>query len=121
VRADDLASSAPRQRHLAELLGLPPVRYAHVPLVLGPGGQRLAKRDGAVTLEDQVAAGRSVDEVRALLVGSLGLDLGPAASSVELVDLVAGFRLDALERRPWQLGADVVAPDASQADGPTER
>lgn len=50
VRGDDLLTSAPRQAYLAHLLGLPPVEYVHVPLVLGPEGKRLAKRDGAVTL-----------------------------------------------------------------------
>ncbi|GAA4283872.1 tRNA glutamyl-Q(34) synthetase GluQRS [Brevibacterium daeguense] len=52
VRADDLASSAPRQAYLARLLGFEPPRYVHVPLVLSPSGSRLAKRDGAVTLSD---------------------------------------------------------------------
>lgn len=50
VRGDDLASSAPRQAHLARLLGLPVPEYVHVPLVLSPAGARLAKRDGAVTI-----------------------------------------------------------------------
>jgi glutamyl-tRNA synthetase len=50
VRADDLADSAPRQAYLADLLGFRKPTYAHVPLVLGPTGARLAKRDGAVTL-----------------------------------------------------------------------
>ena len=50
VRGDDLASSTPRQMLLQRLLGLPTPTYAHVPLVLGPTGTRLAKRDGAVTL-----------------------------------------------------------------------
>lgn len=50
VRGDDLASSAPRQAYLAQLLDTPAPEYVHVPLVLGPTGARLAKRDGAVTL-----------------------------------------------------------------------
>lgn len=50
VRGDDLLTSAPRQAYLAHLLDLPEVEYVHVPLVLGPTGRRLAKRDGAVTL-----------------------------------------------------------------------
>lgn len=50
VRGDDLASSAPRQAHLCTLLRLPVPEYVHVPLVLGPSGARLAKRDGAVTI-----------------------------------------------------------------------
>jgi glutamyl-tRNA synthetase len=52
VRGDDLIDSTPRQILLARLLGLPQPAYAHVPLVLGPDGQRLAKRHGAVTLAD---------------------------------------------------------------------
>ena len=52
VRGDDLIDSTPRQILLQRLLDLPEPAYAHVPLVLGPDGQRLAKRHGAVTLED---------------------------------------------------------------------
>jgi len=55
VRGDDLIDSTPRQILLQRLLGLPEPTYAHVPLVLGPDGQRLAKRHGAVTLEDMTA------------------------------------------------------------------
>ncbi|MGX6449911.1 glutamate--tRNA ligase family protein, partial [Patulibacter sp. S7RM1-6] len=73
VRGDDLASSAPRQAWLAGVLGLPVPRYLHVPLVLGPDGRRLAKRDGAVTLEDREALGEDAATVRARLAASLGL------------------------------------------------
>ena len=57
VRGADLADSTPRQILLARLLGLAEPRYAHVPLVLGPDGQRLAKRHGAVTLSDHAVLG----------------------------------------------------------------
>jgi glutamyl-tRNA synthetase len=73
VRGADLADSTPRQILLARLLGLPELRYAHVPLVLGPDGRRLAKRHGAVTLSDRAAMGESPDEVRAWMARSLGL------------------------------------------------
>ncbi|MDW5596506.1 tRNA glutamyl-Q(34) synthetase GluQRS [Conexibacter stalactiti] len=52
VRGDDLLDSTPRQLLLQRLLGLRAPSYAHVPLVLAPDGRRLAKRHGAVTLED---------------------------------------------------------------------
>ncbi|MCU1371914.1 MAG: glutamyl-Q tRNA(Asp) ligase [Ilumatobacteraceae bacterium] len=99
VRADDLASSAPRQRHLADLLGLPPVTYAHVPLVLGPGGRRLAKRDGAITLADQLALGRTPAEVCGRLARSLGLL--DEARPVHPAELVATFDPNRLPREPW--------------------
>jgi glutamyl-tRNA synthetase len=68
VRGDDLLDSTPRQIELARLLGLPVPRYAHVPLVLGEDGERLAKRHGAVTLDDLPA-----DRARRWIVDSLGL------------------------------------------------
>ena len=56
VRGSDLADSTPRQLWLARALGLPEPAYAHVPLVLGPDGSRLAKRHGDVTLREVPAA-----------------------------------------------------------------
>ena len=47
VRGLDLLPSAPRQMFLYECLGYPPPSYCHTPLLLGPDGKRLAKRDGA--------------------------------------------------------------------------
>lgn len=73
VRADDLLSSAPRQAYLAQLLGLPAVEYVHVPLVLNTSGQRLAKRDGAVTLDDLRSAGYTTADVMGWIGESLGL------------------------------------------------
>jgi glutamyl-tRNA synthetase len=67
VRGGDLASSAPRQALLARLLGGEPPRFAHIPLLLGPDGARLAKRAPGMTLRDQRARGRpSTDLVRAI-------------------------------------------------------
>jgi glutamyl-Q tRNA(Asp) synthetase len=49
VRGDDLLSSTPRQIYLQRLLGLPQPRYCHLPLVSGPGGAKLSKRDNLVS------------------------------------------------------------------------
>jgi glutamyl-tRNA synthetase len=101
VRADDLLLSSPRQAHLATLLDLPVPAYAHVPLVLGPAGERLAKRDGAVTLADRAALGQSADEVRSLLAASVGL--AEPGEPVTPAQLLARFDPDALPREPWVL------------------
>jgi len=49
VRGDDLLSSTPRQIYLQRLLGLPQPQYCHLPLVHGPGGAKLSKRDNLVS------------------------------------------------------------------------
>ena len=73
VRGADLVDSTPRQLLLARLLELPAPAYAHVPLMLGPDGARLAKRHGAVTLADRRALGESPADVLAFLAGTLGM------------------------------------------------
>lgn len=83
VRGDDLLSSAPRQAYLATLLGITPPEYAHVPLALNAEGRRLAKRDGAVTLESLAAQGWSGDRVRDLILRSAGLPAGTLAGALE--------------------------------------
>jgi glutamyl-Q tRNA(Asp) synthetase len=50
VRGADLLSSMPRQVALQHALGYPTPEYVHLPLVLGPDGKKLGKRDGALPL-----------------------------------------------------------------------
>ena len=73
VRGADLLDSTPRQLALARLLGVAEPRHAHVPLVLGPDGSRLAKRHGSVTLADRRALGESHADVLGWLASSAGL------------------------------------------------
>ena len=95
VRGADLADSTPRQILLARLLGLPEPRYAHVPLVIGPDGRRLAKRHGAVTLSDR---DEGPDEVRVWMARTLGLARVGETPSPD--DLIARFDPERLPREP---------------------
>ena len=72
VRGDDLLFATPTQVLLQQLLNLPTPVYAHVPLVVGPDGERLAKRHGAVTLYECEQMGMTPDDVREMLWESLG-------------------------------------------------
>ncbi len=98
VRGDDLLDSAPRQLLLARLLGLPEPAYAHVPLVVGPDWQRLAKRHGAVTLADLAALGEGPADALAWMAASLGL--AEAGERPAAADLIARFDPAALPREP---------------------
>jgi glutamyl-tRNA synthetase len=73
VRGADLLDSTPRQLWLGAQLGLRALTYAHVPLMLGPDGARLAKRHGAVTLADRAELGQSATDVRRELLAPFGL------------------------------------------------
>ncbi|AWB81049.1 tRNA glutamyl-Q(34) synthetase GluQRS [Corynebacterium yudongzhengii] len=72
TRGDDLLDSSGRQAYLADLLGFQVPSYVHVPLVLGPEGKRLAKRDGAVTLREMSAQPGGRGGVVKRLCASLG-------------------------------------------------
>lgn len=100
VRGDDLASSTPRQMLLQRLLGLPTPEYAHVQLVLGPTGARLAKRDGAVTLHDLAKGSVDAAQVREMLAVSLRLAHPGERPGMDL--LLQRFDLARLPREPWR-------------------
>jgi glutamyl-tRNA synthetase len=101
VRGADLVDSTPRQLLLARLLGLPEPRHAHVPLVLGPDGARLAKRHGAVTLADLAAAGRTPADAVAWMAASAGM--AEPGDPVAVRDLVERFDPARLPREPTTL------------------
>ncbi|MBX2867085.1 MAG: glutamate--tRNA ligase [Acidiferrobacterales bacterium] len=50
IRGDDHTNNTPRQINIFKALGAELPVFAHVPLILGPDGQRLSKRHGAVSV-----------------------------------------------------------------------
>lgn len=52
IRGDDHISNTPRQLLIAEALGWPPPKFAHVPMILGEDGRRLSKRHGAMGVNE---------------------------------------------------------------------
>jgi glutamyl-tRNA synthetase len=100
VRGADLADSTGRQILLARRLGLSVPAYAHVGLVRGADGARLAKRHRAATLADR---DEPAQDTLALLAHSLGL-ARERDSVATAAELLAGFDPAVLPRGPVTLG-----------------
>ena len=95
VRGADLLASTGRQLRLYELLGLAPLPgHAHVPLLLGDDGDRLAKRHGAVGLAELREGGADPPAIVGWLAHSAGLR--EHAEPCSPGDLVASFAPSAL-------------------------
>ena len=50
IRGDDHVNNTPRQVNIFRALGAELPLFAHVPMILGPDGERLSKRHGAVSV-----------------------------------------------------------------------
>jgi glutamyl-tRNA synthetase len=105
VRGDDLLNSTGRHIHLQNMLGFRTPVYAHVPLVVGGDGERLAKRHGAVTLHDLDVIGIDPHDVLAVLGRSIGSGVDDPRTAT---DLLVDFSWDRVSRDVWTI------PDAWQ-------
>jgi glutamyl-tRNA synthetase len=101
VRGADLLSSTSRQLLLYRVLGLRAPEWVHVPLLLGPDGERLAKRHGAVSLAELRASGAHPEGVVGWLASTCGLaEAGEVLSAGALVER---FDLSRLSRHSTAL------------------
>jgi len=104
VRGGDLLPSTARQIALQRALGLATPACAHLPLLLGPDGKKLGKRDGALPLE--TLDGRRVRETLALALALLGQE--PVAGNPrEMLEAAArGFDPGRVPPGPVRIGPE---------------
>ena len=106
VRGEDLLPSSARQWLLQQALGLPPVRYVHVPLVVDETGRRLAKRHDDLSLRELREGGTDPRAIVAWAARTSGIRCGPRVTArVALID----FALAKVPRSPVTLDAETVA------------
>jgi glutamyl-tRNA synthetase len=106
IRGDDLIPSTPRQILLYRALGWTPPRFAHVPLVVGEDGRRLAKRHGDTRLAALRDAGVKPESLVGLLAWSCGwLEKPEPITPTELIPL---YRLEAIPHRPFVLTPELL-------------
>ena len=99
IRGEDLMPSTPRQLELIEALGAEPPAYAHLPLIVGPGGEKLSKRFHAVAVEHFRDEGFLPDALVNYLA-LLGWSKDATTTFVSRDELVSSFDVSHVSRSP---------------------
>lgn len=103
LRGADLLASTSRQILLHRLLGQREPLWAHAPLVVAPGGRRLAKRDRALSLSHLKQSGADPRRVIEHLARLSGLQPpGPCTPA----RLIAGFSMAVIGRAPAEISEE---------------
>ncbi len=105
VRGDDLIPSAFRQLELYAFFGWPPPSMAHVPLVVGPDGRRLAKRHGDTRLATFRDAGCEAEQIVGFLAWSCRLR--PTNGPIAAKELIHNFDISVVPREPFVVTDDM--------------
>ena len=103
LRGDDHVNNTPRQINILRALGAELPRYGHVPMILGPDGDKLSKRHGAVSVTQYREAGY-LPEAMLNYLARLGWSHGDEELFTR-EQLVAWFDGEHLARSPAQWDA----------------
>lgn len=104
IRGDDHINNTPRQINIMRALGHEIPVFAHVPMILGPDGQRLSKRHGAVNVMQYRDEGYTPEALLNYLV-RLGWSHGDQEifSRQEMIEF---FELKGINRAPSSINPD---------------
>lgn len=100
IRGDDHVNNTPRQINILNALGGEPPMYAHLPTVLNEQGEKMSKRNGAMSVRDYQRAGYMPEAILNYLAR-----LGWAHGDAEVFtkeQFVSWFNLDHLGKSPAQ-------------------
>jgi glutamyl-tRNA synthetase len=100
IRGDDHVNNTPRQINIMKALGGTPPVYAHLPTVLNDSGEKMSKRNGAMSVRDYQKAGYLPEAILNYLA-RLGWSHGDAEIFTK-EQFVNWFDLDSLGRSPAQ-------------------
>ena len=100
IRGDDHVNNTPRQINIMQALGGTPPTYAHLPTVLNDAGEKMSKRNGAMSVRDYQKAGYLPEAILNYLA-RLGWSHGDAEVFTK-EQFVDWFDLESLGRSPAQ-------------------
>ena len=109
LRGEDLIDSTHRVLALRAAIGdTTPPQYAHLPLILGPGGAKLSKRHGAISIEEYQEAGY-LPHALANYLALLGWAPGDDREVMTVDELIVDFDIDGV-------GTSAAAFDAQKLE-----
>jgi glutamyl-tRNA synthetase len=100
IRGDDHVNNTPRQINIMRALGGTPPVYAHLPTVLNDDGEKMSKRNGAMSVRDYQKAGYLPEAILNYLA-RLGWSHGDAEVFTK-EQFIDWFDLESLGRSPAQ-------------------
>ncbi|MCS7100831.1 MAG: glutamate--tRNA ligase, partial [Burkholderiaceae bacterium] len=104
LRGDDHVNNTPRQINIYRALGATPPAFGHLPMILGPDGQKLSKRHGAVSVLQYEEDG-FLPEALVNYLARLGWSHGDAEKFTR-AQFVQWFDLAHVSRAPAQFNPD---------------
>ena len=107
IRGDDHVNNTPRQINILLALGATLPKYGHVPMILGPDGEKLSKRHGAVSVMDYPAQGY-LPEAMLNYLSRLGWSHGDD-EIFSMEQMCSWFNLDHLSKSPAQFNPEKLA------------
>src|SRR4030042_5955618 len=97
IRGEDHLSNTPKQILIQEALSFPQPKYAHLPLILGPGRAKLSKRDGAIAISEYKKDGY-LPEALVNFISFLGWNPGTEREIYSMPSLIKEFSLERVQK-----------------------
>ncbi len=97
IRGEDHISNTPKQILMQEALGFPHLKYAHLPLILGPDKSKLSKRHGAVSLNEYKREGY-LPEAMVNFMAFMGWNPDTEKEIFSLKDLIKAFSVEKVQK-----------------------
>ncbi len=98
IRGEDHLSNTPKHLELFKVLGAPPPRYAHIPLILNQDGSKMSKRDKGAGIRSYIEEGYLPEAVANYLC-LLGWSPKDDREKIPLDEIVQRFALSNVNRK----------------------
>jgi len=99
IRGEEWISSTPKHVLLYDAFGWKPPHFAHVPVILAPGGGKLSKRHGATMVKEFIKKGY-LKEAVLNFIALLGWSLDDKTEFFDMDSLIKYFDIQSVNKAP---------------------